>query len=182
MRRWLWAVAIAAAYCGFLMNCAATKPVWVPTRRIVDRQPIAAIVCVDVSPRQWSQVSEAVEAWNEALRLWQPLIVVQQKPDVNCDFTIQEIEPDPGKSITVLASTAGLGIGRIQLYRGRYEVDPFGITLHEMGHALGARHLKGTLMDPTLAVGVYRCPDVATVLQVSYANSVDPDILSWCRN
>lgn len=115
----------------------------------------------------------AIHKWKNL----QPVIGVSEA----CDYTIVESNEKPAHP-NALASTSGIGGREITLYKGRYEADTLGITLHEMGHALGARHMAGTLMAPQAQYNVYKCPDAATVAQVAAANDVDPSLLSWCFN
>jgi len=180
MRKIAWSAVLITSYLSLIVNCSSTRSIWVTSSWERDRRPLSTIVCVDVADRNYEAVSGAVAAWSKALKNWQILYAVKSPPSPECDITIQEVDPDPNKSVTVLGSTDGLGIGRIQLYRHRYETDSFNVTLHELGHAFGAKHLKGTLMNPKLIPGAYECPDVATVLQVAHFNNIDPQMLSWC--
>ena len=171
---------IMIIFCSGVMNCIPSHS-WTTPRVTSRGHRIESKVCIDVSVFERPNVLKAVKAWNKAIGAWQHFFTVNKKPDIDCDLSIQEVEPDPEKSVTVLATTEGLGIGRIKLFRGRYEIDSYAVTLHEMGHALGANHLRGTLMDSKLNFGVYHCPDVATVLQIAYINGINPEMLSWCQ-
>jgi hypothetical protein len=168
-------------FCGGLVNCIFS-PVWVEAKSSSLREGvIESNVCVDVSMFERFNVIKAIETWNRVTETWQRFSVVDKKLGNNCDLFIQEVEPDFEKPVTVLASTMGLGNGRIKLFRGRYEINSYAVTLHEIGHVLGAKHLRGTLMDAKLDLGVYHCPDVATVLQIANVNGIDPETLSWCQ-
>lgn len=137
-------------------------------------------VCIEVSPDQLPKVVDAVKAWDRSLERWKklhPRIGI----DDSCDYTIKEVMPSPfDVGPNVLGAVPYLGSRDIFLYRGRYEVDALSVALHEMGHALGARHMEGTLMAPQLEPKLYVCPDSPTVAQVAVANEVDPTLLSWC--
>lgn len=73
-----------------------------------------------------------------------------------------------------------VGGREISLVKGRYEQDVTGILLHEIGHALGAQHVPGTLMNPRWTPGEFTCPDATTVAQVAAWNKVDLGLLQWC--
>lgn len=172
---------IIAATCLTFLGLIACEPTWVP------RQPTNAwilqenaSVCIEVSKDQIPAVVDAIKGWDRAIGKWKRL-----KPrigiDESCDYTIKEVNPPLFRSELALATTDAIGGRRIELYRGRYEIDTLTVVLHELGHALGARHMIGTLMAPNLEYRAYRCPDAATVAQVAIANAVDPTLFIWCK-
>ena len=140
-----------------------------------------AEVCVDVNKKYLPEVLDAIYAWDSAIRNWKHL-VPRLGPDFDdCNYMIKEVDPDDDTGPRTLGATSRLFGREIKLYRGRYEIDPLSITLHEIGHALGARHMPGTMMNDEIIYFKYRCPDAATVAQVAIANGIDPSTLSWCR-
>jgi len=160
-----------------IASCRPTwsQPIFVPQtshRELVN-------VCINVSKSQQQKVIDGVNAWGESLKNWKKFVPVIGGGDY-CDYFINEIDPPDDIKTTILARTSSLGGKYIYMYRGRYEVDPLTITLHEIGHALGARHMSGTLMAPHIIYNYYRCPDASTVAQVSIMNDIDPGMLTWC--
>lgn len=137
-------------------------------------------MCINVSSQTLPEVIKAVKAWDEAIGEWKRLTPVVGMNEM-CDYVIVETSAGVEASPYALASTTLFG-RVIKLYKNRYELDPLGITLHEIGHVFGAKHIEGTLMAPTADYGRYRCPDAATVAQVAMANAIDPSLLKWCNS
>lgn len=143
-------------------------------------QPTKETMCVDVARAQLPRVLEAIHAWDSAISNWKRLVPKIGKDLDLCDYVIVEVEPEESVSPMTLATTSSIRGRLIKLYRGRYEVDALSVVLHEIGHALGARHMSGTMMNPQIMYNIYKCPDAATVAQVAVANDLDPSTLSWC--
>lgn len=170
----------------FLKTIATTiliiscNPIWTrPTTNAVMHTQGKVSVCVNVSERTREKVVEAINSWNESLKNWRGVIPIVS--DYNtCDYYINEADPPEDMKQTILARTSSLGGKYITMFKGRYEADPLGVTLHELGHAFGARHMENTLMAPHITYNYYKCPDAATVAQVAIWNDVDPGIMSWC--
>ncbi len=79
-----------------------------------------------------------------------------------------------------LATTEGLGGDVIKIHSKAVEEYPNApsrvwrlILRHEMGHALGAEHMEGTLMSTHYNGVDYRCIDQKTLQQVATFNGVD---------
>jgi len=166
----------------FVTVMVSCEPMWIRTRPTprVWIEGESARMCIDVNTQTLPQVINAVKMWDEAIGSWKHLIPVVGMNDT-CDYVIVETQADRDAAPMALASTTLFG-RVIKLYKNRYELDPLGVTLHEIGHVLGARHMEGTLMAPTADYGRYRCPDAATVAQVAMANSIDPSLLKWCSS
>lgn len=142
-------------------------------------QQETAIVCVDVSKNSESEVIEAIAAWDKAIGSWKRLVYHDGIIE-GCSYTIKEVTPGPQVNPISLAQVSAIGGKEILLFKGRYEADVLGIVLHELGHAFGARHMAGTLMNPSLLYKVHTCPDAATVAQVAVANNLNLLEISWC--
>lgn len=56
----------------------------------------------------------------------------------------------------------------------------YGITLHEIGHLLGARHTGKLLMSPHFDAEAYKCVDKGTVNQVSDFIGIPIEELNYC--
>lgn len=161
----------------FLFSC---KPWWAaPLTSDSDSSRGISNVCVEVSKTQEPKVIEAIEAWNISLKNWKKIIPVIGIKEY-CDYFIVETKAPEDISHKIMARTSRVGGRNITMYTGRYEIDTFTVTLHELGHAFGAKHMANTLMSPQLVYRYYKCPDAATVAQVATWNNIDPGLLSWC--
>lgn len=159
-------------------------PHWIPFsyKNLNGEEPTTAKVCIDVSEKSFSKVSDAVKSWDNSIKSWKRLIPIRatKENEDECYYTIKEIAADKDTSQLVLAK-AFLGNNEIHLYAGRYEKDVVGIVLHEIGHLLGARHMHDTLMSATIFYGRYSCPDSPTVAQVAIVNAIEPTSFAWCQ-
>lgn len=168
--------AVAAA---FFVGCSTIQ--WVEPR--IDSgfdPPAVAYVCIDLPDREAAAAERAVSAWDKALAGWRRLVSVKAPVgSEGCAYWIGEVPPGdapPG----VAAWVSSLGGRTVNLVRGHYEDIAEKIVLHEMGHALGAQHVDGTLMHPVRDEVMLPCPDVTTVAQVAAWNKVDLRVLGWC--
>jgi hypothetical protein len=135
-------------------------------------------VCVNVADECLSDVSDAVQTWDKSLKNWKRFVV---NSGSYCCINISETDlTEKYENTNVLAYTPSLGSREIFLIRGRYERAVQLIVLHEMGHALGAQHVPGTLMASHLNTISRLCPDATTVAQVAAWNKIDIESLSWC--
>lgn len=114
----------------------------------------------------------AIDAWDTALGSWRHMTVSQSQ----CDVTVQEGVCEDKEA---LACADNLGGSVVTMVPGRYEGDPDGLLLHEIGHILGAQHLDGTLMQGRYSRH-YACPDRETVAQVAAYQHVSLTLFSWC--
>jgi len=97
-----------------------------------------------------------------------------------CNYYIHETTHSTSEQS--IAWTSMIGGKEINLVIGKYENITRQLVLHELGHALGAQHVPGTLMNPSYSPVKYRCIDATTVAQVAAWNQVDIGILRWCNN
>lgn len=172
-----------AACCIAIMGFVACEPVWIPRSSPTSWQlQESANVCIEVSPAQNHLVIEAIDGWNMAIGKWKRLTPQIGINNHDCDYAIKEVDPPLFANQAVLATTNAIGGRYIELYRGKYEIDTLTVVLHEIGHALGAQHMIGTLMSPILQLNLYKCPDAPTVAQVAIANQIEPMLLRWCNN
>lgn len=163
-----------------LEGCAA---IWThPQQNGTAYEPAVAHVCLDIPAAQKPAAREAVAMWDKALKQWRRLEVDdgEKVPSSNgCDYWVHESTTSLEESPSALA-WSWVGGKEVVLRKGFYEKDTKGILLHELGHALGAQHLPGTLMDAEWAPNRYMCPDMDTVAQVAAYNRVSIELLSWC--
>lgn len=139
--------------------------------------PSTAYVCIDLPKEQLASARAAVNSWDYSLARWRHLVPIQSHID-DCTYWVHEVsEP---RDIGWVVAWATLGGRDVSMRKGWYEFDTTSILLHELGHALGAQHVPGTLMNPSYQFGVRACPDVVTVAQVAAWNHVDLGLLRWC--
>ncbi|SRR5260221_366537 len=170
-----------------LAGCTS-HPWTAPERDGVIFKPETARVCIDLPIDQQLPAVRAVKGWDRALHQWRHVEavdagVVQGWYEEWCDYVVHETESEPvsGDIDHVLAWASSVGGTDISMRRGYYEVDTTGILLHELGHAFGAQHMAGTLMNPTWSKVQYACPDAPTVAQVAAWNRVNLSMLCWCE-
>lgn len=144
-------------------------------------------VCLWLPPQHLASAHNAIDAWDAALHKWNAVVPLDNPSDTNACTILVRTQADPlydrsgDAQENVLAWCACIGCRSITLRTGHYESDVSGILQHELGHALGAQHADGTLMDPYWHPRGYTCPDRETVLQVAAWNRIDEDQLSWCK-
>ncbi|NBZ95408.1 MAG: hypothetical protein EBR40_03090 [Proteobacteria bacterium] len=176
---------MAAAFSAVVITASllSCQPTWIkrpqPAYSWVFQE--RASVCVSVADDQIEDVVEAVRAWDQAIGRWKHLEVRTNFAEEGaCDYVIREMPASFVQNRNVLATVVGIDMREVHMFKGRYEEDALTITLHELGHVFGAKHLQGTLMDPHLGRR-YTCPDAATVAQVAVNNAVDPSVFTYCK-
>jgi hypothetical protein len=159
------------------LTALACSPLWTEPATTATHTGTAR-VCLVLPSERLSEARAAVEAWNHSLERWRNLTAVTAEP---CDYIVRETEEEHWSGYgSALAWASKLGGREISLRRGHYEQDVKGLLLHELGHALGAQHVEGTLMHPQWSRGAFRCPDKVTVVQVAAWNRVNISLLRWC--
>ena len=162
------------------MLSVACAPAWVhPAVNGSFYPPTKAYVCLDLPTEQLPAARAAVEGWDHALNQWKHLIAVDGKQET-CTYWVHEVTEVLEEDKHALAWASSLGGREISMRKGWYEHDTTGILLHELGHAFGAQHVAGTLMNATYWKHGFICPDVTTVAQVAAFNHVNLGLLSWC--
>jgi hypothetical protein len=151
----------------------------------INNDPVTStiLVCVDLPGEHWEPAKSAVDEWNVALGDWRRVVAILGTNDGfvdGCSIVVSEVEGPNPDSPNALAWVSALGGREISMMRGRYEYDVRGILLHELGHAFGAQHVYGTLMNRYYDKSNYACPDVETVAQVAAWNRVNLARLRWC--
>ena len=166
-----------------LISCAGVQ--W---SRPIDVPPEDAghvFVCIDLPKERWDAADEAVRQWDYAIHQWKHVEAVNGGVPYRdtCSLWVHETtEPldDEATNHHALAWASMLGGFEISMMKGRYEHDVTGILMHEMGHAFGAQHVAGTLMNPQWYPHGFICPDATTVAQVAAWNQVNLDTLRYC--
>lgn len=141
--------------------------------------PSNSYVCLDLPTKQLPAARAAVEGWDHALKQWKHFIAVDGNAG-NCTYWVHEVTHDYAEDDHALAWASMLGGHEISMRKGWYEHDTTGILLHELGHALGAQHVPGTLMNEQYLRHGFICPDATTVAQVAAWNKVSLELLCWC--
>lgn len=139
-------------------------------------------VCLDLPDDQLPAAHAAVEQWDVSLHQWVHLVSIDHSTefDTSCRVWVHTTTKPLANDPYALAWTNQIGGREITMHVGGYEQDIMGILLHELGHAFGAQHVGGTLMNPIWRQGRYVCPDLSTVSQVAAWNHVSLEMLSWC--
>ncbi len=164
-----------------LISCAGVQ--WTQPTFVVPEQEAGHVyVCVDLPKEQWPGADEAVRQWDHALHQWKHVEAVNGgKPWLDtCTLWVHEVTTVSPQDEHALAWASVLGGFEISMRKGWYEQDVTGILMHEMGHAFGAQHVAGTLMNPKWFPHGFICPDATTVAQVAAWNQVNLDSLSYC--
>lgn len=162
----------------FTLSCAQwSKPSASPSS-----EPGTWTVCLNLPEKHEEEAVNAVELWDKALNRWQrirPAHVVDD--DLSCRVFVHETTaPAPEASPNALAWTSQVGGREVWMKKGRYEHDVTTILLHELGHAFGAQHVPGSLMNPSWSWYNKKCPDATTVAQVAAWNKINLGLMSWC--
>jgi hypothetical protein len=169
-----------STFCIFLfLLLNACTPKWIEPK-LTTRDEVATLyVCVDLPEEQQEDAKKAIGTWNRALHRWKNLEYVKNS-STHCSYWIHEVEIKNPKDTSAAAWTSSLGGNEISMRKGWYEYDTTGIIMHELGHAFGAQHLPGTLMNPYWFKHGFICPDMTTVAQVAAWNKINLSLLSWC--
>lgn len=163
-----------------IVAAIACVPTWRNPVHTTGDQPGTIYVCVELPEDQRAAAREAVKQWDTSLRNWKRFNYVDGRHSY-CSISVHETINPKTDEPTALAWTTRIGGTTIYMLQGSYEHDTRGILLHELGHALGAQHVEGTLMNKNWYSHLFECPDVTTVAQIAAWNKVDLDTLSWCQ-
>jgi hypothetical protein len=174
----------AVALAGTLTSCAGIE--WSkPGFEVPQNEQGHIFVCLDLPDSSLPGAHDAVDKWDHALHQWRNVIAVDHgRPWIDtCTLWVHEATDAPEDDAAnhkALAWTSTLGGFEISMRKGWYEQDVSGILQHEMGHAFGAQHVAGTLMNPRWYPHGFICPDKTTVAQVAAWFQINLDGLSYC--
>lgn len=144
------------------------------------------------------EITKAVEQWNYALNGYLYLDIIDYNTEVmpetqirirdghgilflritSFDIIIRETKHPP---LTLAFVYPNIGGNFIYLIRDRIwneSVKP--ISMHEIGHALGAIHTDGGLMNPTFYPYMYQCIDQEALNEVAEYQHLPAKKLNWC--
>jgi hypothetical protein len=175
-----FATAFFMGMVGVFFGCGGYT--WV-NPQIVDQEtvPTTAYVCLSLPDDEIEEAIEAVEMWDQSLRQWRRFVPIVDDTTVGCSYWVKETARHKLNDPDAIGWVSIVGGRTIFMLKGSYESATKQILLHEFGHALGAQHINGTLMHPTLGKEMTPCPDVVTVAQIAAWNNVDLKKLGWCR-
>ena len=161
-------------------------------REEVEKYEIGIRVDGKFSIEEREQIKEAIRSWNYVLNgyvvlkvdnweytggvedIWGWEIMKIGKDDIRI--------PKSGKGLKVLAFADKIGGTGIYLVEGVMGVgDIFGVTLHEMGHLLGAGHKDGTMMDGKYNKVPAICIDYWTMSKAAIYLGLDVEKLNYCK-
>ena len=142
-------------------------------------------------------MDDAIDAWNYALNGFMVLQVVDTQFDMEIPKLVERVKsngwlfmkidsnnpmiPTNDKGYWTIGFVERLGGNHLYLVRDRLENESiFGVTLHEIGHLLGASHRGDRLMHPHFGHARFRCIDMRTIERVADYNHLPMDRLNYC--
>lgn len=157
---------------------------------------IPVVIDRDFSPEMKQEVKNAIKEWNLSLNGNISLFVISE--DFNMEVSmIETIIQTHGIMILSVspegvvfrniddgnlgAKVDAIGGTTVYLLQGRATVERAKrLTMHEIGHILGAQHRDGTLMDPSLRHAT-PCIDQETIEQVAQYQNLNAKTMNYCR-
>jgi hypothetical protein len=146
------------------------------------------------------QIDAAVGQWNYALNGYIILRVVDNSFDMEID-KIQECrrrngwlfmringdnsmvpiqKPNQGRTLGFANKVGG---NHLYLVRERMDNEAvFGVTMHEIGHLLGAEHVGNRLMYKHFSRARFQCVDLDSLEAVAHYQGISADDLNYCMD
>ena len=162
----------------WLLLLCGCGPHWTEPTSLDYSDPEQWTVCVDLPAARQADAFKGVMAWSTALERWRFLKPVSGSSGA-CSVWIHETDTGGGESPAMGAWVSQIGAREVNMVRGRYEPYTLPVTLHELGHVLGAQHVAWTTMSKAQDLKAV-CPDQMSVVQVAAWNHIDPGLLRWC--
>lgn len=143
-------------------------------------------------------IDDAIQKWNYAMNGYIVLKVVDTNFDMEVDKITKQVSengwlfmkiksdnkmiPDQKeKGYWTIGFTEKLGGNHMYLVRDRLGNDDiFGVTLHEIGHLMGADHVGTRLMYPHYTRAGFQCIDYDTIKAVAKWQDLDASNLNYC--
>lgn len=152
----------------------------------------------DIGEADQVEIARAVEQWNFVLNGHLHLHIVDYHFNMEISRIVESVRkggwllmplesdspliPVPKKpGLWTLAFVERIGGNHLYLVRSRLgNEDVFGVTMHEMGHLLGAHHVGNKLMYDTFSRYRYQCVDYDTMVAVAKFQGIPPGDLHYC--
>lgn len=143
-------------------------------------------------------IANAVATWNHALNGYVHLSIVDREFDMEVSKIIDQVHAGgwlflkikSGSPIIPVAKSGYRVLGFTEIVGGQHlwlvidrlaNEDVFGITLHEIGHLLGANHTSGEhLMFPYYTRARYQCIDKESLSKVAAYYKLPLSNLNYC--
>lgn len=143
-------------------------------------------------------IEDAVSNWNYALNGYLKLEIVDFNFDMETDKIIRRVKSGgwlilkidhtnamvPAESVGkswLVGFTERIGGHHLYLVRDRLKNETVvGVTMHEIGHMLGSRHVGEGLMHPQVSMKRFRCIDFDTMVSVAKYRGLLPAQLNYC--
>lgn len=144
-------------------------------------------------------IDDAINSWNYALNGFVVLKVVDEEFDMEIPKIVEQVKDNgwlfmkinsDNSMVPILKDgfrTIGfcerVGGNHLYLVRDRmFNSDVYGVTMHEIGHLLGAEHKGDRLMYPHFTRARFQCVDEVTIGQVATWNHIPVDRLNFCMD
>lgn len=146
------------------------------------------------------EIDKAVDAWNFAMNGYVKLKVVDTKFDMEVDKIVSQVNAggwlfmkikSDNKMVPARSEKGFWAIGFCEQIGGHHMYlvrdrlgndDIFGVTLHEIGHLMGAGHVGQRLMYPHYSRARFQCIDYDTMVKVSNFFDLDLYNLNYCMD
>jgi hypothetical protein len=178
-------------------GCVSNTPTYTYTDKPIylgENKLVWVFIDQHFDPFEKMQISEALASWNKALNGYIELkpvlnVVQEHQPDHpgDNDWVIQKVVPraevfpkvDAGSRVLGVADSVGghyifLASDVISIANLYY------VSMHEMGHLLGAQHQSKDLMSPHFNKEHFHCIDAQTIMQVAKAQKLPLKDLNFC--
>lgn len=200
-------LALLSFVIAFIIGCATLNSprlgAYYYTQRAVDvRPPIRTVpIWVDKNFGEADQltIADAIAAWNYTLNGYIKLEIVDTNFDMEIDKIVSQVNqngwlfmringlnpliPSNDKGYWTIAFVERIGGHHLYLVRDRLNnADVFGVTLHEIGHLLGAGHVGDHLMYPHYTAAGYQCVDLVSMQAVAAYQHLDWTQLNFCTD